>query len=90
MMANQLQIQMACILHAFRSFFGSLAQSEVSCKERNTALPEMEASSFGNNEHLLDTEIICVEEIENALKTLKLGKSGGLDSLSPEHIVYGV
>ena len=38
----------------------------------------------------LTTEIICVEEIENALKTLKLGKSGGLDSLSPEHIVYGV
>ena len=45
-------------------------------------------SSFCNNEHLLDTEI-CVEEIENALKTIKLGKSGGLDSLSPEHVVYG-
>ena len=76
------------ILNAFRSFFGSLAWSEIPCTERNTALSEMEASSFGNNEQHLDTEI-SVEEIENALKTLKLGKSGGFDSLSPEHIVYG-
>ena len=76
------------ILNAFRSFFGSLAQSEVPCTEQNTALSEMEVSSFCNNEHLLDTEI-CVEEIENALKTIKLGKSGGLDSLSFEHVVYG-
>jgi hypothetical protein len=26
---------------------------------------------------------------EGALKTLKLGKSGGIDSLDPEHIYYG-
>ena len=52
--------------------------------EQCAALSEMEASSFGNNEQLLDTEI-CVEEIEKALKNLKLGKSGGLDGLSPEH-----
>ena len=30
-----------------------------------------------------------MEEIENAFKTLKLRKSGGLDCLSPEYIVYG-
>ena len=48
----------------------------------------MEASSFGGSEQLLDTEI-CIEEIENVLKLLKLGKSGGPDGLSPEHIVYG-
>ena len=30
-----------------------------------------------------------MEEIENALNLLKLGKSGGPDGLSPEHIVYG-
>ena len=45
----------------------------------------MEASSFGGSEQLLDT----IKEIENALKLLKLGKSGGPDGLSPEHIVYG-
>ena len=45
----------------------------------------MEALFFGNNEQLLDT----VDEVENAVKILKLGKSGGLDGLSPEYIVYG-
>ena len=30
-----------------------------------------------------------VEEIEGALKALKLGKSGGNDSLDPEHIYFG-
>ena len=57
-------------------------------RKQCTALSEMEVSSFGNNEQILDTEI-CVEEIEKALKNLKLEKSGGLDGLSPEHIVYG-
>ena len=76
------------ILNTFRSFFGSLAQSEVPSTVSSTSPFKMEASSFGNNEQLLDTEI-CIEEIENALKILKLGKSGGLDCLSPEHIVYG-
>ena len=47
----------------------------------------MEVSFFGNNEQLLNTEI-CIEEINDALKILKLGKSEGLDSLSPEHVVY--
>lgn len=48
----------------------------------------MEDLSYGRNEQILDTDI-CVEEIENALKTIKLRKSGGPDGLSPEHIVYG-
>ena len=77
------------ILNTFRSFFGSLAQSDLPLSsEQCAALSEMEASSFGNNEQILDTDI-CVEEIEKTLKNLKLGKSGGLDGLSPEHIVYG-
>ena len=32
---------------------------------------------------------VNMEEIEGALKILKLGKSGGPDGLSPQHIVYG-
>ena len=30
-----------------------------------------------------------MEDIDGALKTLKLGKSGGIDLLDPEHIYYG-
>ena len=30
-----------------------------------------------------------MEEIEGALKTIKLGKSGGVDCLDPEHIYFG-
>ena len=35
----------------------------------------------------MDSEIDS-EEVEGALKALKLGKSGGIDSLDPEHICY--
>ena len=76
------------ILNHFRSFFGSLSQSHLSSNDEFSALSELENMSFSNNEQLLNTEI-CVEEVENALKTLKLGKSTGPDGLSPEHIVYG-
>ena len=76
------------ILNTFRSFFGSLAQSNLPSTENHTSLSDMEASPFGGGEQLLDTEL-CIEEIENALKLLKLGKSGGPDGLSPEHIMYG-
>ena len=65
------------ILKHFRSFFGSLAQSNLSCTED---ISEMEHLSFNNNEQLHDT-VTCVEEIEAALKILKLGKSAGPDSL---------
>ena len=66
-------------------FFGSLAQSDLPLSsEQCAALSETEVSSFGNNEQLLDTEIAMREEIEKALKNLKLGKSVGLDGLSPE------
>ena len=48
----------------------------------------MESLSFLNNEGVLDSEI-SVDEIEGALKSLKLGKSGGGDMLNAEHILYG-
>ena len=41
-----------------------------------------------NKEDILDT-VIDIEEIEGALKILKLGRSGGIDSLDPEHLYYG-
>ena len=76
------------ILHQFTLFFSSLAKSDLSPTKQPTCpltISEMKALSYGNSEKLLDTEI-CAEEIENALKILKLGKSGGSDGLTPEHI----
>ena len=79
------------ILHHLKSFFGSLAQSNLQSNEQTaclSALSQMEGLSYSSNEQLLDTEI-CVEEIEGALKVLKLGKLGGPDGLSPEHMHSG-
>ena len=73
------------IINIYRSLFVSLKQSHLPSTEQHTALSEMKASSFGQ---LLDTEI-CVDEIENAVKNVKLGKSGGPDGLSPKLIVFG-
>ena len=42
----------------------------------------------GADENIVDSDI-CVDEIESALKVLKLGKSCGIDCLDPEHIVFG-
>ena len=50
-----------------------------------STIPHLEISSFLTCENILDTEV----EIDGALKTLKLGKSGGIDSLNPEHIYFG-
>ena len=56
--------------------------------EVESTIPDLEVSSFLNCENILDSEI-DLEEIECALKALKLGKSGGIDSLDPEHICFG-
>ena len=56
--------------------------------EAESIIPDLEISSFLNCEGILDTEI-ALEEIEDTLKTLKPGKSGGIDSLDPEHIYNG-
>ena len=73
------------IANHFRSYFKHLATSSQSpsLMEAESIIPDLEISSFLNCEGILDTEI-ALEEIEDALKTLKLGKSGGIDSLDPE------
>ena len=40
-------------------------------------IPDFEISSFLNCENILDTKVV-IEDIEGALKTLKLGKSVAL------------
>ena len=53
-----------------------------------STITDLEDKSFWNKEDILDTQI-DVAEIEGALKTLKLGRSGGIDGLDPEHLYYG-
>ena len=56
-------------------------------REDESTISDLEVSSFLNCENVLDSEINS-EEVECALKALKHGKSGGIDSLDPEHIYY--
>ena len=74
----------------FRDYYKELATSSQSSTltEVESTIPDLEVSSFLNCENILDSEI-DLEEIECALKALKLGKSGGIDSLDPEHIWFG-
>ena len=51
-------------------------------------ISHIEVTSFLSCDDILGTAIM-VEDIDGALKTLKLGKSGEIDSLDPEHIYYG-
>ena len=80
------------IVSHFRNYFKELAtlsQSQSSSlTEAESIIPDLEISSFLNCENILDTEVE-LEEIEDALRTLKLGKSGGIDSLDPKHIYLG-
>ncbi len=79
------------ILHHFQSFFSTLASSNSDSTHLSAAssnVPLLEDLSYGNDEQILDTEI-CAEDIESALRTLKLGKSSGPDGVSPEHTKYG-
>jgi hypothetical protein len=76
----------------FRSYIKELATSSQSqsppLTEAESIILDHEISYFINCECILDTDV-TLEEIGGALKTLKLGKSGGIDSLEPEHIHYG-
>ena len=78
------------IANHFSDHFANLAKSSPSSPLRNATsdVSHIELTSFLNCDDLLDDEIM-VEEIEGALKALKLGKSGGNDSLDPEHIYFG-
>ena len=76
------------ILQHFRSYIEDLSSSKQTLPDTLANLSSMEYASFLNEEKILDVEV-CVEEIEVALKAVKLGKSGSGDGLDPEHIYYG-
>ena len=71
-------------------YFAKLVVSSPSSPLSNAVsdVSRIEVTSFLSYDNILDYEIL-VEEIEGALKTIKLGKSGGVDCLDPEHIYFG-
>ena len=77
---------------AWVNHFDSLGQSQAnkhpSVKLLESELTHLEARSRTNQDFILDTDI-TIEEVEAAVKSLKLGKSGGADKLNPEHLKYG-
>ena len=74
----------------FCDHFAKLAVSSPSSPLRNATsdVSRIEVTSFLSYDNILDYKIL-VEEIEGALKTIKLGKSGGVDCLDPEHLYFG-
>ena len=82
----------AHILDQFRSYFSDLASSSMqagdeisSAADRLTTLEEI---SVTHDDQVLDTEV-DVDEVQSALRVLKLGRSKGADGLRAEYLVYG-
>ena len=89
---SQLLIHLYTIIEIFCSYFSDLASSQTQTdgpvSDAMRDLSMLEANSFANEDQILDTDIV-VEEIEEALKALKLGRSKGADGLISEHLLYG-
>ena len=88
-MNDQIQTDPADIARLFQNFFENLSTSSPSSDLASvkSTIPDLENKSFMNSEDILDT-LITFEEIEGALKSLKLGRSSGMDCLDPEHIYF--
>ena len=76
------------LLDCWKAHFSELAKSKLDANSaENRVESDLHARSFGHNDQVLDTPF-TIEEIENAVKKLKVGKGGGFDGLQPEHIKY--
>ena len=80
------------LLDCWKTHFSHLAESQL---DRSSPTAEgvphittLYARSFSYDDQIVDTPF-TTEEIEEAVKKLKCGKSGGVDGLQPEHIKYG-
>ena len=83
---NQFLIQ---LLSLRNNYFSDLASSRDNDASLATnSLETLEATSIIQDDQILDAEIL-VEEVEVALRLLKLGWSKGADGLSAEHLIYG-
>ena len=76
--------------NCWKDHFSELSQSKIPVNVANkneSDLADMEALSHGFEDLILDYPTTS-EEIERALKRLKLSKSAGADGLSAEHLKY--
>ena len=81
----------SCVLSTWAEHFESLSKSQIaSCvplTEIQKRVQYMERCSFNERDIIFDVPF-DVEEMEHALKCLKLKRSGGPDNLLPEHRRY--
>ena len=77
------------LIQLLYNYFSDLASSRDNDASLATnSLETLEATSIIQDDQILDAEIL-VEEVEVALRLLKLGRSKGADGLSAEHLIYG-
>ena len=80
-----------CVLSTWAEHFESLSKSQITSSvpltEIQKRVQDMERCSFNERDIILDVPF-DVEEVEHALKCLKLKRSGGPDNLLPEHLRY--
>ena len=84
---DQIKTDPVEIASHFKEFYANLCSSSPSAhlESLESTIAVLKDKSYWNKEDILDTVI----DIEGALKTLKLGRSGGIDGLDPEHLYYG-
>ena len=78
------------IVEQFRLFHSSLSQSRYESSSSTSTvsnIDRLEPLHLGKNDLVLDVEF-TIKDINDVVKTLKLGKSSGHDGLSPEHIKH--
>ena len=80
------------VLNEWTKHFAERGKSQLSTQQNHPpqyslSLHELEASSYQENDNILDTPFI-VEEIDAAIRHLKKNSSGGHDQLSPHNLLY--
>ena len=80
------------VLNEWTKHFTERGKSQLSTQQDHPpqyslSLHELEASSYQENDNILDTPFI-VEEIDAAIRHLKKNSSGWHDQLSPHHLLY--
>ena len=80
------------VMHTWVDHFKDIGKSRADEKapvaSANSEMQGMVTESFVNVETVLDVPFTA-EEIEAAIKHLKVGKAGGDDDIQPEHIKFG-
>ena len=78
------------LLECWRDHFCSIGKSKLSGENPSNVIGSnlLYQSSFVNEDYVLDYDI-TLEEVEAAVRSLRNGKSCGIDDVSAEHLKYG-